>query len=578
MFAEKELSNCFNILSYKEQKNDAKPSCNYNGTAYLRPNQPCFFLNDSNTSVFQRKTQSNSTGLPDQLKTNIESVSGYCLDDVKVHYNSSKPAFFHALAYTQGTEIHVAPGEERHLPHEAWHVVQQKQGRVLPVAELKGQPFNDSSALEQEADTMGNRVTQFNAPVTQMKLKTAFHRAVIQRVSHISVKNDINYDTLPTLLPNPKPTIVFETMGLTQEVADSVYNESKKYSGNTICVFGLNKRDDSLSGTLNKLPDIAEPPHCLRNFSFLWKRPVNIPERAPYEFPFIEARFAVMKRAQSLVTRIINQSNTLQESETNDKKNLFIYRWIDGDAKDDSSERIMTELLTDFAEDENQRLATGPYFWRHDSSNCKGFSSYDEFINQINQAERELRACFFEHFNDSNPSNLTLNQDPNKFYLPEPTLLMNSAAHERIFSSFHHIALNESSQDQESIKMINAAHIPTRAISFINDLSVSKPLKHEFSTSSTESSYIFNGNMKHFFSLKYREVTIDLLKSVMQNFRQSAFNSTNWKLSEDSSNQQLEALRQERLSLLFDFLGQKLSGKTNFELIQTFLKTKQVIS
>ncbi|MEM7041075.1 MAG: DUF4157 domain-containing protein [Bacteroidota bacterium] len=35
-----------------------------------------------------------------------------------------------AHAYDQGTDIHIGPGQEKHLPHEAWHVVQQKQGRV----------------------------------------------------------------------------------------------------------------------------------------------------------------------------------------------------------------------------------------------------------------------------------------------------------------------------------------------------------------------------------------------------------------------------------------------------------------
>src|SRR6185369_17215173 len=93
----------------------------------------------------------NRTGLPDELKTGIESLSGLPLDDVRVHYNSSKPQDVQALAYTQGSEIHVAPGQERHLPHEAWHVVQQKQGRVKPTLELKGKPVNDDAKLEQEA-------------------------------------------------------------------------------------------------------------------------------------------------------------------------------------------------------------------------------------------------------------------------------------------------------------------------------------------------------------------------------------------------------------------------------------------
>jgi len=41
------------------------------------------------------------------------------MDDVQVHYNSGKPAQLNALAYAQGTDIHVAPRQEKHLPHEA---------------------------------------------------------------------------------------------------------------------------------------------------------------------------------------------------------------------------------------------------------------------------------------------------------------------------------------------------------------------------------------------------------------------------------------------------------------------------
>jgi hypothetical protein len=74
----------------------------------------------------------NRTGLPDHLKAGVEHLSGFSLDEVRVHYNSSQPAQMQALTYTQGTDIHVAPGQEEHLPHEAWHVVQQAQGRVRP--------------------------------------------------------------------------------------------------------------------------------------------------------------------------------------------------------------------------------------------------------------------------------------------------------------------------------------------------------------------------------------------------------------------------------------------------------------
>ncbi len=99
----------------------------------------------------------NKTGLPDNLKAGVETLSGLSMDDVSVHYNSAKPAQLQALAYTQGTDIHMGPGQEGHLPHETWHVVQQKQGRVKPTMQMKGTAINDDASLENEADVMGRR-------------------------------------------------------------------------------------------------------------------------------------------------------------------------------------------------------------------------------------------------------------------------------------------------------------------------------------------------------------------------------------------------------------------------------------
>jgi hypothetical protein len=104
----------------------------------------------------ERAPKPNNTGLPDGLKSGIESLSGVSLDNVKVHYNSAQPAQLSALAYAQGSEIHIAPGQERHLPHEAWHIVQQAQGRVQPTMQMKdGVSVNDDAGLEHEADVMG---------------------------------------------------------------------------------------------------------------------------------------------------------------------------------------------------------------------------------------------------------------------------------------------------------------------------------------------------------------------------------------------------------------------------------------
>ena len=103
----------------------------------------------------------NETGMSDNLKAGIEDLSGFAMDDVRVHYNSPEPATVQALAYTQGTDIYVAPGQEQHLPHEAWHVAQQMAGRVEPTTEVSGLPVNDCIELEHEADVMSARSNNY---------------------------------------------------------------------------------------------------------------------------------------------------------------------------------------------------------------------------------------------------------------------------------------------------------------------------------------------------------------------------------------------------------------------------------
>ncbi|HMB63589.1 MAG TPA: DUF4157 domain-containing protein, partial [Eudoraea sp.] len=137
----------------------------------------------------------NNTGLPDTLKSGIEKLSGYAMDDVRVHYNSSQPAQLNAHAYAQGTDIHLAPGQEKHLSHEAWHVVQQKQGRVKPTFQMKGDVhINDDVRLEREADVMGVRALQlhfslndtFESPI-QKKHSMCVSRSLNQTSQLVSV-------------------------------------------------------------------------------------------------------------------------------------------------------------------------------------------------------------------------------------------------------------------------------------------------------------------------------------------------------------------------------------------------------
>lgn len=96
----------------------------------------------------------NHNGMPEHLKTGVEALSGVSMNHVRVHYNSDKPAQLNALAYAQGSDIHLGPGQEQHLPHEAWHVVQQAQGRVQATMQMAGVGMNDEERLEREADEM----------------------------------------------------------------------------------------------------------------------------------------------------------------------------------------------------------------------------------------------------------------------------------------------------------------------------------------------------------------------------------------------------------------------------------------
>ncbi|MEX6689600.1 DUF4157 domain-containing protein [Danxiaibacter flavus] len=136
------------LKAFKDMANNSRP------VKQLRVYQA--MADQRNPPVVQPKER--NTGLPDNLQSGIENLSGFSMNDVKVHYNSDKPARLNALAYAQGTDIHIGPGQEKHLPHEAWHVVQQKQGRVKPTMQMKGNmQINDDEGLEKEADAMGGK-------------------------------------------------------------------------------------------------------------------------------------------------------------------------------------------------------------------------------------------------------------------------------------------------------------------------------------------------------------------------------------------------------------------------------------
>ena len=122
----------------------------------------------------------NHTGMPDRLKAGVERLSGMDLSDVRVHSNSPKPAQLNALAYARGNQIHLGPGQEKHLPHEAWHVVQQRQGRVRPTVQLAGVTVNDDKGLEREADVMGERALHLRSRLNDCPPSTDAKKQVLE--------------------------------------------------------------------------------------------------------------------------------------------------------------------------------------------------------------------------------------------------------------------------------------------------------------------------------------------------------------------------------------------------------------
>jgi hypothetical protein len=115
----------------------------------------------ANASAASVRQQGNGAALPARLRAGIENLSGMDMSDIRIHYNSPEPACLGAHAYTRGTDIYLNSGQESCLSHEAWHAVQQKQGRVRPTVQLRGLAVNDDSALERDADVMGPRAALY---------------------------------------------------------------------------------------------------------------------------------------------------------------------------------------------------------------------------------------------------------------------------------------------------------------------------------------------------------------------------------------------------------------------------------
>lgn len=113
-------------------------------------------LPPSSADTFDKK-QGN---LPDEIQTKMEGSFGTDFSDVQIRENSSVAKNLNALAFTQGNEVHFAPGEynpqsikgQKILAHELSHIIQQREGKVKSTHEEQGHNISEQIELENEAD------------------------------------------------------------------------------------------------------------------------------------------------------------------------------------------------------------------------------------------------------------------------------------------------------------------------------------------------------------------------------------------------------------------------------------------
>jgi len=139
-------------------------------------NAPEYNSSGTNNVLFQMKeegaTVSNSGTAqePGNFITQMQSAFQTDFSDVNFHEDSKTASDLGALAFTQGNNVHFAPGQfkpdtqsgKELIGHELTHVVQQREGKVQPTKQIGKFNINDNSSLEKQADTMGAKAARYN--------------------------------------------------------------------------------------------------------------------------------------------------------------------------------------------------------------------------------------------------------------------------------------------------------------------------------------------------------------------------------------------------------------------------------
>lgn len=253
------------------------------------------------------------------------------MDDINVHYNSSEPSQFQAEAYAQGTDIHLGPGQERHLPHEAWHVVQQKQDRVKPsmqrttndvspiqfagpgsiehasnscyvaaiintftvVQSLKRLLLPDQNALVGYASNMQNLLLR---AVNTVDATQTVPKVWIENIMLALVYNGIIDNLGDSEDVNSTMGLIIET--LTNGTTTAAQENGMPVSSGIVIWDNTQTVDEALHGSLSEQKSIATPPNSVQI-----NRQQENSQAAPQQFTYGKGAKAINYRLRSAIYR-----------------------------------------------------------------------------------------------------------------------------------------------------------------------------------------------------------------------------------------------------------------------------------
>ena len=131
---------------------------------------------ENNEAITQAANTGIQTRLPGEVQAKMEGSFGTSFGGVNIYKNDDGATQAGALAYTQGNNVHFAPGQYNPLTqagqeligHELTHVVQQREGKVQSKSHIKKETkaekqavsVNNSPTLEQEANIMGKKASE----------------------------------------------------------------------------------------------------------------------------------------------------------------------------------------------------------------------------------------------------------------------------------------------------------------------------------------------------------------------------------------------------------------------------------